>query len=151
LLVPLVYIILRQIGANRRIATLGATLLLLENALLVMGRLILVDIILIVFGLLALTTYLATHGRDGRARWAWLAASAIFAGLALSIKWTGASALGIVLTAWFFDLVARRWSVRRFIGEGALLTLIPAAIYLGAFAIHFALLTHTGPGDVYMA
>ena len=150
-LVPLVYILLRQLGANRRVATFGATLLLLENALLVMGRLILVDITLIVFGLIALTTYLATHAREGRVRWAWLAASAFFAGLALSIKWTGASALGIVLATWFFDALKRRRRIVHLVGEGALLTLIPAAIYLGAFYLHFALLTHTGPGDVYMA
>lgn len=150
LLAPLLYVLLRQLSANRRVATLGATLVLLENALLVMGRLILVDIILIVFGLLALTAYLATHARDSRARWAWLATSALFAGLSLSVKWTGASALGMILATWFFDALRRRRPVSRIVAEGAVLTLIPAAIYLGAFYFHFALLTHTGPGDVYM-
>src|ERR1041384_5010836 len=50
-LVPLVFILLRQLGATRRIATLGALAILLENALLVASRFILPDIFLIVFGL----------------------------------------------------------------------------------------------------
>ncbi|HXT13987.1 MAG TPA: phospholipid carrier-dependent glycosyltransferase [Gemmatimonadaceae bacterium] len=150
LLVPLTYLLLRQLGANRRVATLGATMLLLENALLVIARLILVDVMLIAFGMMALTAYLAARTRVGRARWAWLAASACCAGLSLSIKWTGASALGMILAAWGIGVLRAVRPTRRTFAEGIVLVLVPAVIYCGAFAIHFAMLTNTGPGDVYM-
>ena len=158
-LVPLVYILLRQLGASRRVATLGAVALLCDNALLVISRFILIDIFLIVFGLAAIVAFLAARTRVGGARWTFLAASATLAGAALSVKWTGASALGVVLAAWFSDAVlalrARSWKAQGFLvsklAEGALLVAIPVAVYLGAFAIHFAVLTHSGPGDAYMS
>src|SRR5262245_38177421 len=40
ILVPLVFLILRQLGASRRVAALAAVALLLDNALLVMSRVI---------------------------------------------------------------------------------------------------------------
>jgi dolichyl-phosphate-mannose-protein mannosyltransferase len=149
-LVPLVYVMLRQLGANRRIATFGATLMLLENALLVISRILVVDIVLIAFGMMALVAYLAARTRAGAARWAYLALAALAAGASLSIKWTGASALGIILVAWLVDAQRRRRAWRRVLAEGALLVLAPVAIYLASFAIHFAVLTRSGPGDVYM-
>jgi len=159
-LVPLIYILLRQLAASRRVATLGAIAILLDNALLLIARCILVDIFLIVYGVGAVSCFLAARRRGGAGRWAFLAASALLAGCALSVKWTGASGLGIVLAAWFVDWVpgllrarrergARR-ELGRFVGEGTLLVAVPAAIYLLSFAVHFALLTRTGPGDAMM-
>lgn len=150
LLVPLVFVILRQLGASRRIATLGALAILLDNALLVASRFILPDIFLIVFGLAAVSAYLAARERTGRLRWIWLAASALLAGCALSVKWTGASALGVVLAAWFVDVLLRRTPIARIAREGALLVAIPVLVYVGAWAIHFSVLTHTGPGIGFM-
>jgi dolichyl-phosphate-mannose--protein O-mannosyl transferase len=43
-----------------------------------------------------------------------------------------------------------RVPVRRILLEGAVLVLIPAAVYLTMWAIHFALITHSGPGDAFM-
>lgn len=45
-LVPIVYVIIRQFGLGRRIATFGAMLILLDNALLVQSRFVLMDSIL---------------------------------------------------------------------------------------------------------
>jgi dolichyl-phosphate-mannose-protein mannosyltransferase len=149
-LVPLIYLLLRQLGANRRIATLGATLLLLENALLVLSRIIVVDVVLIAFGMMALTSYLAARRRSGPSRWAWLTLSAALAGASLSVKWTGASALGMILAAWFVENVRGRRRLGAVVREAAVLTLIPAMIYVGAFGIHFAVLSTSGPGDIYM-
>lgn len=156
LVVPLVYLLLRQLGATRKVAAFAGAMVLLDNALLVESRLILLDGFLIFFGLCALSLYLAGRKRraargQGVARMWWLAASALLAGFALSVKWTGASALGIIMAAWFVEAMLRRAPILEIAREGAVLVLVPAAVYLGAFAIHFALLTHSGPGDRNMS
>ena len=147
LMVPLAYIILRQLDGSRRVASLGAFAVLCENALIVDSRLTLMEPFLIGFGLAAITLFLAARHATGRSRYAWLATSALMAGCALSVKWTGASALGLILAAWFFDAAGSRRLTRRTIAEGALLVAIPAAVYIGAFAIHFALLQRAGVGE----
>ncbi len=150
ILVPLIWLMLRQLGANRRIAAFGALLVVFDNALLVESRLVLMDIFLITAGFAALVLYLAARQRQGWTRGWLIAASAFCAGVSGSIKWTGLSALGIILLFWFIDCVRRRaW--RRVVGEGALFVALPLAIYLSSFAVHFFLLHHAGPGDVFMS
>jgi dolichyl-phosphate-mannose-protein mannosyltransferase len=151
LAVPLVYIILTQLGVGRRIATLGASAILLDNALLAASRFILLDTFLIGFGLAAIACYLASRDRTAGTRFSLLAASALLAGCALSIKWTGSSALAIILTAWFVACIRSRVGVQRFITEGFILVAIPAIVYCTSYAIHFSLLTRAGPGNTFMS
>ena len=149
--IPLVYTILRQLGSRRRVAALGALAILCDNALLVWSRFVVLDIILIGFGLAAVSLYLAARSRAGGARWGFLALAAACAGSALSVKWTGASALGLILAAWCLESLWRRTPLSRLIGEAALLVGIPVLIYVGAFAVHFGLLTRSGPGNAFMS
>lgn len=151
LAVPLVYIILSQLGVGRRIATLGAAAILLDNALLTDSRFILLDTLLIGFGLAAIACYLASRDRPTRSRVVWLALGAFLAGCGLSIKWTGSSALAVILTAWFVACIRSRVAVSRLIAEGLVLTAIPVIVYCASYAIHFSLLTHTGPGNTFMS
>src|ERR1043165_4360145 len=51
--VPLVYILLRELGASRRVAALAASAVLFDNALLVAPQLTLIEPLLIKFGLAA--------------------------------------------------------------------------------------------------
>jgi dolichyl-phosphate-mannose-protein mannosyltransferase len=141
IVVPLVYVILRQLGAARRVASLGAFAILCENALLADSRFALVEPLLIGFGMCAIAFYLAAREREGGSRLGCLTAAAVFSGLALSCKWTGASALGLIGLAWLFDV----WKTRPIrYAEGALLAMIPLAIYLSVFAVHFALVPRYG-------
>lgn len=153
-LVPLVFALLLQLGASRRAATLAAFAITFDNALLVMSRVILPDIFLIVFGLASISAYLAARRREGSSRLAWTALSAFLGGCAFSVKWTGASGIGVVLAIWLADAVVGRATLRatarRRLIELAVLVVVPAAVYLGAWQIHFALLTRTGPGDTFM-
>jgi dolichyl-phosphate-mannose-protein mannosyltransferase len=142
---------LSQLGVGRRIAALGAAAVLLDNALLAASRFILLDTFLIGFGLAAIACYLASRDGSPRARLARLAMSASLAGCALSIKWTGSSALAVVLTAWFVACVRSRVGFRRFLTEGLVVTVIPALVYCTSYAIHFSLLTHSGPGNTFMS
>lgn len=151
LIIPLGYVLLRQLDATRRVATLGTIALLCENALLVDTRLSLVEPLILCAGLAALSAYLGARASVGGRRWALVATAALFAGMALSFKWTGASALGIIVALWAFDTWrSRPVSVAR-IGEGAVLVAIPVVVYVATFAVHFALLTHVGVGQSAMS
>jgi dolichyl-phosphate-mannose--protein O-mannosyl transferase len=103
------------------------------------------------FGLLAVTFFFAAVRRQSASRWAFLAASAAMAGCAISVKWTGASALGIILATWLFQTLTTRPPVWRAAGELALFVAIPLAIYVGSFAIHFHLLRRAGSNDAMMS
>lgn len=137
IVIPLVYVILRELGATRRVATFGAFVLLCENALLADSRFAFVEPLLIGFGIAAIACYLASRDRDGAARISWLVVSAIFAGCAISCKWTGASALGLIGLAWLYE----SWKTKTLrVAEAAVLVAIPIVVYLGTFAAHFSLL-----------
>ena len=151
IVIPLVYTILRQLGSGRHVAALAALAILCDNALLVASRFVLLDIFLIGFGLAAAALYLAARSRIRAARWGFLVLAAALAGCALSVKWTGASALGLILAAWLLESVRQRIPLSRFVGEGAVLVGIPILVYVGAFAVHFALLTRSGPGNTFMS
>ena len=145
LIIPVVYLLLREVGAGRRVATLGAVLLLVDNALLVESRFILTDGLLLLFGMTAVLLFVAAERRSGSARWACLAASAVASGLAAGTKWTGLSALGLILLAWSVSLLRQRRAASVRLGEAAILLIVPAAVYAGAFAVHFTLLRQSAP------
>ncbi len=143
LIIPLIYLLLRELGSGRRTATFGALLLLVDNAMLVESRLILPDIVLLFFGILSVFAYACARNSAGRARLMCVAVSAAAGGTALTIKWTGLSALALVGLVWLIEGVRdRRGHLRALIGEAALFIAIPVSIYFGAFAVHFALLPH---------
>ncbi len=150
-IVPLVYVLLTQLRASRKVATLAAAALLLDNALLVDTRLVLTDVFLIVFGLIAANAYVVARTRRNGARLLWLATSAFFAGCALSVKWTGASAFGLVAAAWLIEMLMTKPPARAWIREGAILLLLPAAVYLGTFALDFSRVSYDGWRSKYMS
>jgi dolichyl-phosphate-mannose-protein mannosyltransferase len=150
-LVAVFYLLLRELSASRRVAAFGAALLALDNAIMVESRLILIDSMLLLFGLGALTLYLASRRRSGRAHWILLASSALLAGMAASTKWTGLAALGVIGLVWFARTLRDRISWRRALPQAGVLLIIPALVYVSVFALHFRLLPHSGPGDAFMS
>ncbi len=150
-LVAVFYQLLRELTASRRVATFGSALLLLDNAILVESRLILVDSMLLLFGIGAVTCYLASRRHTGRAHWILLTSSAVLAGMAVSTKLTGVSALGVIGLVWFVHTVRHRISWRLALPQAAVLVVVPALVYVSVFAIHFQLLPNSGPGDAFMS
>jgi dolichyl-phosphate-mannose--protein O-mannosyl transferase len=75
----------------------------------------------------------------------------VLAGLSLSSKWTGASALGIVLAACAFDAWRPPRAWRRSIAEGSLVAVLAGAVYVAVFAVHFAFMTRYGTGQEAMS
>jgi dolichyl-phosphate-mannose-protein mannosyltransferase len=150
-LVAVFYQLLRELTVSRKVATFGAALLLLDNAILVESRLILIDSMLLLFGIGALTCYLASRRHTGRAHWTLLTSSAVLAGMAASTKLTGLSALGVIGLVWFAQALRRRVSWRLAFPQAAVLLLVPALVYVSVFAIHFRELPDSGPGDAFMS
>ncbi len=151
LLVPLMYIIIRQLGLGRPIAFLGALLVLCDNALLVESRFVLMDSTLLLLGMASISSYLALRKSKGFARWAWVVATAVFMGFLVSTKWSGLAVAGLIALAWLIESILHKADWRRMIGEATAVLAIIAAMYIGSFAAHFALLTHSGEGDAFMS
>lgn len=153
LIIPVFYIFLRQLKASRKVAALGAALLLLDNALLVESRFILIDSLLILLGLAAVTAFLAARHHSGRTRLLLLSLSAVLAGLAASTKWTGLSALGLIGLVWLVDMIRHHSSFnwRGRLSEALVLVILPCLVYVSVFWVHFQLLPRTGQGDAFMS
>ncbi len=152
LLIPVFWGILRRLGASRPFAAMGAAALLLDNALLVESRFILIDSMLLLFGLSALYFYLVARDAHGtHRRWPLLMVAAILAGAAASTKWTGLTALALVGLLWLADHRGHSFRWRRSLGELAILVIMPVAVYMSSFAVHFHLLSHSGDGDAFMS
>lgn len=142
LLIPLLYLLVRESGFSRRVALMVGLLALLDNALLVQSRFILMDMILLFFIVLSLYFFvLVKKSKTFSRRWYVLQIFlAISLGFSISIKWTGFGALGIVLL--IFVLQNRLLAVSRkelFVGLFFIL-LAPIMIYCLIFALHFSLL-----------
>lgn len=152
LLIGVVYGLVRQLSGSRRIATLGAGLLLLDSAVLVESRFTFMDSLLLLFGLGAVYVALLARERTGKAYWWLLAASALLGGCATSVKLTGLACFGLVGVLWLVDVVRERRNPKLVIGQAVMLAVIPATIFIGSFAIHVSMLTKSGgTADGYMS
>jgi len=150
-LLPLVIFgIARRLRMSLPSALLAGTLIALDNALLVQSRFILLDAFLLLFGFTAVYCYL--RWRDGAARWL-LPIAGVLGGMAMSIKWTGITFLGLIVLLELIRLWHDRHELSRHrIGNViASLGILPFIIYVGAFTVHFALLTKSGAGDAFMS
>jgi dolichyl-phosphate-mannose-protein mannosyltransferase len=146
LIVPVVYTLLLQLGAHRRVALLGAFLLLVDNGLISVSRLVLLDSLQLLFIIGALTAYLATLTRTGRPRIAFALLSAILAGLAVGTKWSGLAAAGMIGVHMAWRAYQARAVSRDIAREAGVLAGVTVAVYVMSFAIHFALLPAPDPG-----
>jgi len=139
-LIPVVIFLLAlQLGFSRRAAFVAGLLVALENGILVQTRFMLMDGFLLLFGFLSLLFYFKKR----------FLLAGVFAGLAVSIKWTGLTflALPLIIETWRYFI---KRSYKPFIKSAVFLILVPFAIYFSIFALHFALLNKPGPGDAYM-
>lgn len=145
--IPVFYVLLRQLGASRRVATLGGFLMLCDNMLFTVSRYILIDAFLLLSILGSVSAYLAACARQGRQRRTFVMLSALLAGLAIGTKWSGLSALGIVGVIWLRSAWRRDTRPAVLATDAVLLGVIPVAIYVAAFSVHFSLLPLSGGRD----
>lgn len=151
LLVPLIYVIARQLGLGRRVAAFAGMLVLLDNALLVESRFVLMDSMLLLTGMGAVSCYLAFRKSRGGAKWGWLVSVAVLLGMTASTKWSGLAIVLLIFVLWIYDSMHTRIKRSRMMGEFTVVFATIAAIYAGSFAVHFALLPNSGEGDAFMS
>lgn len=151
-LVPLIYVVVRQLGLGRRIALLCGLLLLLDNALLVESRFVLMDSTLLLVGLSAISIFLKLRKCENKKRWTWVLILGLLLGVLVSIKWTGIAIVFLLAIAWMFDLIRKHPSKKsKPIVEATTVVVLIAAVYIGCFWVHFSLLGRSGEGDVFMS
>ncbi len=148
-----IYFLALELGLSG-IAAFGAGMFVaLDNALLTQSRYILLDPFLLTFGFSTLLLYLKY--RSGHQYWKlkivnWeLLLMGILGGLAVSIKWTGATFLGLAGLMELITLI-KNFSLKH-VGKIILyFVLLPFVIYFSIFWIHFSLLPKSGDGDAFM-
>ncbi len=162
LLIPLIYLLTFRLSRSARAARLAALFMVLENALLVQSKFILIDSFLLFFGFASIYFFLESRVFFDEGKWGIWASivAAIASGLALSVKWTAVSFLGLILAFGFFILVKKILARRKYKIKRkelfttaiayALMIVIPVTIYVALFAVHFSLLPQKGPGNAYM-
>ena len=147
-LLPLViFFLCLRLKLGRWASFTAALLVALDNALLAQSRFILLDAFLLLFGFLAILMYLRYRQDSGH--WYNLLLAALLGGAALSVKWTGATFLAVIVFCELYYLYKNRSYREAF--SIAQLILIPLVFYYGVFAVHFALLDKTGDGNAFMS
>lgn len=147
-LLPLIiFFLVLRLGLSRIAAFSAAMLIVFENALLVQSRFILLDSFLLLFGFSALLAYFK-YAQENKILYLFLCGA--LAALALSVKWTGATFLGLIIILEIIKII-KEGRQSRFWKDLVALAVIPFAIYFSIFAIHLGLLTKSGPGDAFMS
>jgi dolichyl-phosphate-mannose-protein mannosyltransferase len=148
---PLImYALARQLGISKRSSMIVGLLTTLDNGLLVSGRLILMDVMWITAAMASATLFISWC-KNIKQRTNALIIAALLLGVAVSIKWI---ALGVMVPVGLYILVhyaAHKLSTCSLLGAGLLTLLLSGSVYVGSFALHFALLPKSGPGDAYMS
>lgn len=138
-LIPLAFVwLLRRLGASRGAALLGGLTVTLDNSLLLQTRLLMLDGLLVLGTIVAVSSSLqAVHSNS----WGWAVLAGIGAAAALGTKLTGLVAPALVTTIFLWH---RRWR------EIAAFIPVVLVLYVGSFAVHFALLDKPGEGFRYL-
>lgn len=149
-LLPLaVYFLSKELFKKKMSAVLAAVFIILENALLVQSRVILMDIMLLVFGVLGLTFLFVARRKQKFLKYLFLVLSGIFLSAAISVKWTALVFLGVAGAILLFDLISKR-KFKEFLLRALLIGVVAILFYFGVFVVHFKLLSKSGDGDVFM-
>ncbi len=152
LLPAIIFLLAIRLGLSSLASLAAGLFVVLENALLTQSRFMLLDPLLLLFGFSALLFYFIYETRSHDAKF--LLPAGILAAMAVSVKWTGGTFWAIIMIVEVFKTVTNRWMVKNWthylISRAAFLIVIPGVIYFSIFALHFALLTKSGPGDAFM-
>ncbi|KAJ3027183.1 UNVERIFIED_CONTAM: Protein O-mannosyl-transferase 1 [Siphonaria sp. JEL0065] len=164
LIVPFCFLTLKEIGVSWVAAIFGALMLIFDNALITQSRLILLDSMLLLFGVTSIYTWIRFYKERATpfsvSWWFWMAMTGTSLALTLGIKMVGLFTIAVVGIAVLFDLwrildVDRGLSMnefyKHFAARALCLIVLPITLYLSFFYIHFALLPYSGPGDAFMS
>lgn len=164
ILLPIVvFYICRRLHLSHWTAFVAGVLVCIENSLLVQSRFVLIDQILILSGFVFLWWYLIYRdhkiAKRTYASWSFLILSAIAFACTISIKWNGLFFIVPAIVYELYDLwnwkrhhlsTTLLGACTRLVGKAILYTIVTISLYTVFFAVHFSLLTKSGPGDAFM-
>ncbi|KAJ1974170.1 hypothetical protein H4R34_004818 [Dimargaris verticillata] len=163
LTIPICYLTVKQSGYSTEAAVLGSILVTFENALITQSRLILLDSPLIFFTTFTILTW-TNFGRHlhqpfTKWWWIWMTLSGVGMGLTLSCKWVGlflVASVGVATLKQLWDLitdlnVSPVNFIRQFAARAMCLIVLPLAVYVFFFQIHFMVLSRNGSGSTFFS
>lgn len=155
--IPLAFVTMMALGASKLAAVAVALMVLFENSLVTQSRLILLDSYLIFFTAASLMFW-SVFARLDRERtsqwgaqwWSSLALTGFSLGCAASCKWVGlftVASVGVQVIAglwgmWCNTLIPIKSVAKAFGARTLCLILLPAAVYVSTFWVHFRLLSN---------
>lgn len=163
LTVPLAYSIVKTLGYANFAALLAGSLILLDTAFLTISRFVLLDSILVFFGMLSVFCALRFNRcsimTNGRRRVQWAALLGLSTGAAISVKFAGIATwlfvMWLVAQAFWHALDDRSLSaaqLRRQLGLClSAAVVLPVVVHMLSWSAHILLLTRAGPYDQVMS
>jgi dolichyl-phosphate-mannose-protein mannosyltransferase len=161
--VPLAYWTAKELKLSRPAVWFVALMVLCENSYTTISRFILLDSMLL-FGTVATTLCWAKfHSQRNRSfepEWfLWLFMTGLSIGFVTSVKLVGLFVTALVGIYTIEDLWRKFGDTKmplvelgaHFVARAVGLIVVPFLVYLLSFAIHFAVLTNSGPGDAQMS
>ncbi|KAG4306358.1 hypothetical protein PORY_000346 [Pneumocystis oryctolagi] len=164
MVVPLVFLIMKDSGHSLLSSTLAASLVLFDNAHVAQSRLILLDSVFIFLMTSSIYCYVRfsklNNHRFSLSWWKWLFLTGVFLSCTISTKYVGLFtyvSIGVLVAIELWDILDIRkgytihYFVINFISRAFCLIVFPFILYLVWFYIHFNVLSKTGPGDRFMS
>ncbi|KAI1323812.1 glycosyltransferase family 39 protein [Xylariaceae sp. FL0255] len=163
LCVPLAYYTARELNLRRPAVWLVTLMVLCENSYTTISRFILLDSMLLFGTVATVFCWAKFHGQQKYSfepEWFfWLFMTGFSLGFVCSIKLVGLFVTAMVGLYTIEDLWNKYGDTKMPVFELAAhvsarvvgLIVIPFLVYLFSFALHFAILTHSGPGDAQMS
>ncbi|CAG8548855.1 10266_t:CDS:10, partial [Gigaspora margarita] len=163
LVIPIAYLTIKLAGFSTIAAFLVSSLVIFENGLITQSRLILLDSPLVAFTAFTVLMWVKFLNQEKRPFelwwWVWLAMTGVGLGLTVSVKWVGLFTIAFIglstisgLWRLLGDLrVTPALFLKHFIARALCLIIIPIALYLSFFVLHFAILPNSGTGDGFMS
>ncbi|KAI8927643.1 Dolichyl-phosphate-mannose-protein mannosyltransferase-domain-containing protein [Entophlyctis helioformis] len=161
---PLAYYTGIHLHMSQLGAILLAVLVIVDNAFCTISRFILLDSMLLFFTALSVYTLVVFRNYQKTSPFSpewffWLLASGVSIGAVTSVKWVGLFAIALVGIHTIDDLwdmlgnlkISMKTYANHWIARIAFLIIVPISIYMASFAMHFAILNRSGPGDAQMS
>ncbi|KAF9581910.1 hypothetical protein BGW38_000903 [Lunasporangiospora selenospora] len=173
-MVPMAFFTIRYSGHSLHASILAAVLVLFENSLVTQSRLILLDAPLLfftAFTTLAWVNFYYYHQQQQKQKqpqwtytfsdewYVWLFLTGLGLGLSGSVKWVGLFIIATIGTSTLNQLwrlwgdlriTPRQWT-HHFLARAFCLIVVPVAVYMFMFEIHFLLLPASGDGNGFMS
>ncbi|KAI9782224.1 MAG: Protein O-mannosyltransferase 2 [Geoglossum umbratile] len=163
LCVPVAYYTARELNFRRPTVWLVTLMVLFENSYATISRFILLDSMLLFFTFTTVLCWARFHRLQKESFspewWLWVVLTGISIGCVCSVKWVGLFCTALVglytiedLWNKFGDLKMPKVELaQHLLARIAGFIIIPIAVYMFSFWLHFLVLSNSGPGDAQMS